>query len=213
VQRYEGLEINNDNTVDWKLSETQSQSVKSKIYGWEWNELAGLNTAVLKGVLDGAAVPSALFTKIVPLLGGECIVVGPEWYNKLHKEKYRKSKIVTKAQLRIQDAMTNLFLDSGKEGNYDKTHLIICKVHYNYSLCIVNMKEGILTVKDMQSRYNRQDVVYHSIRIFMEAVMRKFDRVVHRWHGIQQEDYSTQPYHLDHYANTSLSKNQTIGSG
>ena len=120
----------------------------------------------------------------------------PQWYQKLHKAKYKDVDhiSVSKEHLRIQEAMTEQLKERDKVDNFIKTHLIIWKVHSTYSLYIMNLSTGLLKVKDMQSRYTRRDVIYHSMRIFMEAVLRKHDKVVHKWYGLKQSEYSTQSY-------------------
>jgi hypothetical protein len=178
---------------EWKPTVSQSSLTRAKVMGHEWDKLSGIKTEVLQKVLDGAAIPQVFFDSIIPLLTGDCIVVGPEWYSKLHKTKHIDG-VVRKEHLRVQHALMELYINGDNEKNVDKTHLIICKINTVYTLCIMNMSTGLLTVKDMQSERTRQDIVYHSMRIFMEVAMRKLDKVVHKWHGIQQETYSTHPY-------------------
>ena len=158
---------------DWKPTREQANWTRQRVQNHGWSDLRGNKTEVLRKILEGAAIPNPLYQSIVQLVIGDCIVVLPQWYQNLHKAKYKDVDHikVSKGHLRIQDATTELSIEGDKEDNFNKTHLIICKVHSTYSPCIMDLSTGLLTVKDMQSRYTRHDVIYHSMRIFMEAVL------------------------------------------
>ena len=87
---------------EWKPTASQGSLTRAKVMGHEWDMLSGIKVEVLQKVLDGAAIPQVIYDRIIPLITGDCIVVGPEWYSKLHKTKYIDG-IVREEHLRVQN--------------------------------------------------------------------------------------------------------------